>query len=554
MDRRLTAIFAALVIACSPNGAGEQAVSELQGVPIKRVELERIPDMKTPRAAGIVICEGDEIHVMGGHTTGFLPTSSAEYFKNGAWYDSSPSFYPHDGGFTAFMPDGSLLVGGGSSEPFGIGQTWGVESYMAKTRKFTPAPILGHKRAYSSADVLPDGRVVVSGNWYAEDCIEIYSPGSGVVKETGVSVQRSSPFILPCGEGDALIFGALGTRYEPVEPIVDRLDGEPFFPEVFREWTPSLRTFRFFVSDYSIGKYDYLVPVVSKAGSLIRYAFVRVNGDRFSLLETTAEIPCSGIDGEKIRWGLFFHTDRSRRYAYLGGMSETGRYYFLRVDYNPEFDGGKSELAMYYTRREDNLPIDVSSSMLPDGGIVLVGGIGNDNYTPFSSCFIFRPEPGKSRNVPLGWIVLASLLFILCVFLFVLYVKKAPAAPEREVSAPVAGKDLLTRIIELMEKDRVFLRKGLTKADVAKALGTNVSYVSACINAQYGTTFPDFIADYRIRYAKDLMLSHPEKVLAEVAEDSGFANEQSFCRTFKARTGMTPQEWKKRQEAGTGRD
>jgi len=551
VDKRLTVIFATLVIACSPNGDGEQAVSELQGVPVKKIELERLPDMKTPRAAGIVFCDGDEIHVLGGHTTGFLPTNTAEYYKNGVWYDSSPSFYPHDGGFTAFMPDGSLLVGGGSSEPFGIGQTWGVETYITKHRKFIPVSILGHKRAYSSAVVLPDGRVVVSGNWYAEDCTEIYSPESGAVKETGVSVQRSSPYILPCGEGDALIFGALGTCYEPVELVVDRLDGEPFFPEVFREWTPSLRLFCFFVSDYSIGKYDYLVPVVSKAGSLIRFAFVRVNGDRFSLLETTAEIPCSGIDGEKIRWGLFFHTDRSRRYAYLGGMSETGRYYFLRVDYNSEFDGGKSELAMYYTRREDNLPTDVSSSMLPDGGIVLAGGIGNDNYNPFTSCFIFRPEPGKSRNVPLGWIVLASLLFILCVFLLVLYVKKAPAAPEREVSAPVAGKDLLTRIIELMEKDRIFLRKGLTKADVAKALGTNVSYVSACINAQYGTTFPDFIADYRIRYAKDLMLSHPEKVLAEVAEDSGFANEQSFFRTFKARTGMTPHEWKK-QEAGAG--
>lgn len=40
------------------------------------------------------------------------------------------------------------------------------------------------------------------------------------------------------------------------------------------------------------------------------------------------------------------------------------------------------------------------------------------------------------------------------------------------------------------------------------------------------------------------MLRHPEKLLTEVAEESGFANEGSFFRSFKKLTGLTPSEWK----------
>jgi AraC-like DNA-binding protein len=39
------------------------------------------------------------------------------------------------------------------------------------------------------------------------------------------------------------------------------------------------------------------------------------------------------------------------------------------------------------------------------------------------------------------------------------------------------------------------------------------------------------------------MRDHPDMRLAEVADESGFSNEQSFFRSFKARTGLTPGEW-----------
>ena len=40
------------------------------------------------------------------------------------------------------------------------------------------------------------------------------------------------------------------------------------------------------------------------------------------------------------------------------------------------------------------------------------------------------------------------------------------------------------------------------------------------------------------------MRREPNKHLSDIAEESGFANEATFFRTFKQLTGMTPSEWK----------
>ena len=113
-----------------------------------------------------------------------------------------------------------------------------------------------------------------------------------------------------------------------------------------------------------------------------------------------------------------------------------------------------------------------------------------------------------------------------------------------ELRHPGGAPDLLSRITALMEKEELWRQKGLKVSDLATRLGTNATYISACINGQAGKSFPEFVNDYRLRCARQLMKDRPDMLLAEVAEESGFSNEQSFFRTFKARTGLTPQEWK----------
>jgi AraC-like DNA-binding protein len=79
--------------------------------------------------------------------------------------------------------------------------------------------------------------------------------------------------------------------------------------------------------------------------------------------------------------------------------------------------------------------------------------------------------------------------------------------------------------------------------DLAAALGTNRRTVSDCINSQKGCNFTQFVNIYRVEHAKRVMRQNPDKKIADIYIESGFANEGSFFRTFKAVTGMTPKEW-----------
>ena len=168
MNRSFTAIAALTLIACTPGPLPE--VQGPDGAVFRRMTVERLPEMLTPRGGHRTLLLGEELTVIGGHTDGFKLIETAEYLRGGAWHEV-PMYYPHDGGFIAPLPDGKVMVGGGSAEPFGIGQTFGVEIYDPATHSSYGTGILDRKRAYASALSLPDGRVIVSGNWYADDGI-----------------------------------------------------------------------------------------------------------------------------------------------------------------------------------------------------------------------------------------------------------------------------------------------------------------------------------------------------------------------------------------------
>ena len=106
----------------------------------------------------------------------------------------------------------------------------------------------------------------------------------------------------------------------------------------------------------------------------------------------------------------------------------------------------------------------------------------------------------------------------------------------------------MQRITQLMEEKQLFRNKDLRLADMAVELCTNTTYLSTLLNAEMNTTFPAFVTGYRIRYAQELMRKDPTMRLWQVAEESGFTNEKTFLRSFKAICGVTPSEWKQKNE------
>ena len=63
--------------------------------PLVKVELERLSDLNVPRSGHSLLCIGGEMVVFGGHTSGFVPTPTAEYYKDGKWHLMQMT-YTHD--------------------------------------------------------------------------------------------------------------------------------------------------------------------------------------------------------------------------------------------------------------------------------------------------------------------------------------------------------------------------------------------------------------------------------------------------------------------------
>ena len=555
MNARTVLCLSLFLAACTAHpeqATGEKATEE----GVFEMAVERLPDLNIPRSGHTLAYVGGELVAVGGHTTGFIPTATAEYFRDGKWH-LAETFFPHDFGFGAVLPAGRLLTGGGCAEPFGIGQTWGVELYDAATHGFSPLPILDRKRgAHVSAARLSDGRIIVAGNWFTEDVISTYSPESGGTSLRAPSFSRAYPLILQTAPDNAFILSSISDRDSLLAPAADRLRGDPVEIPLLQEWTgwflhDGQRMDQLFIGNEAVGGYAWLFPVRNLTDG--RWGIGTLVGEAFSILETERSLPPAIPEGGTLAPDPILLADRERECAWLiGSVAGTGEIYAARVDYGEALRGGQAPVSLYHAQLPDGLlaPEHIWAELLPGGRIAFAGGLAKpDNYHPVATAFILHTEllpPGASFP---WWTLLAGLL-LAGGAAFLLLRKKGGAtvpSPVQEVPAKrlegASGADLMSRILYLMEKEELWRQKGLKVSDLATRLGTNATYISACINGQAGKSFPEFLGDYRLRHAQKLMRDHPDMRLAEVADESGFSNEQSFFRSFKARTGLTPGEW-----------
>ena len=87
-----------------------------------KLQPERLPDMAIPRISHSTLIINGELTVLGGHTSGFVPTKTAEYFKDGEWHVMQ-MVYTHDDGLCVPLRSGKVLLAGGYEKNLGVGQT-----------------------------------------------------------------------------------------------------------------------------------------------------------------------------------------------------------------------------------------------------------------------------------------------------------------------------------------------------------------------------------------------------------------------------------------------
>ncbi len=119
--------------------------------------------------------------------------------------------------------------------------------------------------------------------------------------------------------------------------------------------------------------------------------------------------------------------------------------------------------------------------------------------------------------------------------------------PKLESSLSTQQMEVLeARIKRYMMEQEPWLRSDFTLPELSEAIDSNSLYTSTVLNQSFGKHFNDFVNEYRVLRAKEL-LSKDEIKLFAVALESGFANKNSFNRVFKKFTGQTPSEYRKNQ-------
>ena len=544
MKRVLLSVFLILLMCSCQQPAEVLQQGDIAFIPMK---TDRLPDLNEPRSGHALVWANDHILAVGGHTTGFVPTATAEYYEGGRWH-TIPTLYPHDTPFALVLKNGDVLMGGGYESSFGVGQTWGVERYHPATHSFTPMPIMDRKRAHASALELEDGMVVISGNWYTTDFTEIYSGSGEDVRTDTASDNRSYPIILPMGNDNAWIIGATYESYGgTTKNIVDQVKGEPFVVELLDEWHPQSPLDRNIqASACQVAENTFLILAVNDQK---QYAPLLVNSNGFSLLPMEQALPKEGPWGA-IRYRGSIWTVPETETAWLMGLDEQNHVFLAEIAYQPTLQGGQAKLSMYYSQPVKDLPTSPYELLLPDGSFVTAGGMNRSNYDSSAAVFAFYPQgaPHKSFTMLFVGIGLALLIGLVVVIL-----KRKHRNTAFVENNPSNGKpDFGDQLKVLMKEKQLFRNKDLRIADVATELGTNTTYLSSYLNGELNTTFPAFVTGFRIRFAQELMLKEPNMRLSQVAEESGFTNEKTFLRTFKASCGLTPSEWKQGHTPQTG--
>ena len=540
-------IMTIILVSCAHSGKGDQEAFEAAGVTFRAMSVEHLPNLSTPRGGHHTVILGDEITVFGGHTDGFKPVQTAEYLDGGTWHEVQ-MMYTHDFSAAVRLPDSRIMLMGGTPENFGVGQSWGVETYNPVTHVFSSDCILDRKRARSSAFTMPDGGVLVGGNWYAPDGFGVYRAGDGFTDLDYQCEERTEPFILPASEDKTVVFGAEGPRGEALDGTVDVLGGNSYKEPLLDSWR-LIHNNALSADTFQIAPYTYLLVARSREHSDM-FAVIKLSGGRFSLLDMDAPLPREGLEG-RIIWSGNLQVDAQDHAAWIPGIDAGGNVYLARIRYDSE----KAAVSFYCAAIHGETHFAGDPVMMPGGRFAMVGGVelsnvdGNPHITNFSTtreAFILHTEAPAKAAVPWTGIVVAAILALLAIALTAIILRrrsKTGNVAEEPSEAPGSRGDLMSKITALMEEKELFRRSDLKLADLALELGTNVTYISACINGQAGVSFNDFVTGYRVRYAQELMKMHPDKKVSQIAEEAGFSGERSFFRNFKKVTGVTPRQW-----------
>jgi AraC-like DNA-binding protein len=107
-------------------------------------------------------------------------------------------------------------------------------------------------------------------------------------------------------------------------------------------------------------------------------------------------------------------------------------------------------------------------------------------------------------------------------------------------------KQHISKIKEVLIKEKLFLDEDLTLNKLATAISLSDKKLSAIINQKMNTSFYDLINSCRLKEFKKRIVSgeFENLTILGIAYDCGFKSKSTFNRLFKLNTGISPSEYK----------
>lgn len=109
------------------------------------------------------------------------------------------------------------------------------------------------------------------------------------------------------------------------------------------------------------------------------------------------------------------------------------------------------------------------------------------------------------------------------------------------------AEKIFLELKRVMQEEKLYLNADLKASEVAQSLGIPLYQLSHLLSLKSEYSFFDFVNEYRINEAKNLLKdpSNDHLTILAIGFEAGFNNKSSFNRAFKKFTGETPSAYKK---------
>ncbi|MEW7279901.1 helix-turn-helix domain-containing protein [Aquimarina sp. 2201CG1-2-11] len=131
-----------------------------------------------------------------------------------------------------------------------------------------------------------------------------------------------------------------------------------------------------------------------------------------------------------------------------------------------------------------------------------------------------------------------------------LVLKKTTSSPiKRKINSTTTTK-IITQLYTLMEDEEVYKNPLLSRLDLAIRLDTSESYLSQIINQELNKSVTQFVNEYRIEAAKNLLNDSVfnKYSIEAIGMEAGFKSKSAFYSAFNQSLKMSPGAYRKLQK------